>query len=313
MGRHFWALPTQDVQISGTGKGDLRKRQFTMNIWTNAGEGEDADGYVELICKGKVLGGKYFKQIERAAWAKDVPMYFQKNAWMDRSVMEVSAKNFCDHVKKRWGDQKMLVFCDNLDAHVCDATKKIFADGNVFLFCLPPSVTEAVQAIDAGYGRSMRCAVGRALNEWLMKDENMEKWESEKGLTAPDRRVLISNLVSKANQEVLKNDTARIGCFQRTGMLLTLDGSDDDKIRPQGLSKKFLPVTVPDFVDVSVDPATPSEIVREEDQEEGLTEEDEALHEEDANVTEKDVVVDDVVDGENPEDEWGEDQRDSIW
>ena len=123
-----------------------------------------------------------------------------------------------------------MLFCDNLDAHVCDDTKKIFADGNVFLFCLPPSVTEAVQAIDAGYGRSMRCAIGQLLNAWLMEEKNMEMWETEKGMTAAQRRILISNLVSAANKEILKNDKLRIGCFQRTGMLLTLDGSDDDKI-----------------------------------------------------------------------------------
>jgi hypothetical protein len=42
--------------------------------------------------------------------------------------------------------------------------------------------------------------------------------------------VLMSRLVALANDEALQNDKMRIGCFQRTGMLLTLDGSDDDKI-----------------------------------------------------------------------------------
>ena len=72
-----------DVQISGTGKGDLRKRQFTMNICVNAGAGEDADGCIELICKGRVLLGTRFSRLEREAWTKDVPMWFQKNAWVD--------------------------------------------------------------------------------------------------------------------------------------------------------------------------------------------------------------------------------------
>jgi hypothetical protein len=35
---------------------------------------------------------------------------------------------------------------------------------------------------------------------------------------------------------VFENDKMRMGCFERTGMLMTLDGSDDDKIRPQGLT-----------------------------------------------------------------------------
>ena len=64
--------------------------------------------------------------------------------------------------------------------------------------------------------------------------QHVTLWESDKGLTAPERRILVSRLVSEANKEALANDDARVGCFERTGMLLTLDGSDDDKIGPQG-------------------------------------------------------------------------------
>ena len=81
-------------------------------------------------------------------------------------------------------------------------------------------MTEAIQAIDAGYGRSIRCAVGRGLDAWLLQEDNMTLWESEKGLTAAECQVLISRLVCEANKEVLANDNARIGCFERTGMLL---------------------------------------------------------------------------------------------
>ena len=119
-----------------------------MNIFVNAGTGSNADGCVELVCKGKVLLGKRFSKLEWEAWSKDVPMLFQKNAWVDREVMAHSAQTFCDHVQKKWNGQKVLLFCDNLDAHVCSRTKETFAAGNVFLFGLPPTVTEAIQAID---------------------------------------------------------------------------------------------------------------------------------------------------------------------
>lgn len=134
---------------------------LTYNIcllfYVTLGEGENRDGYVELICRGKILLGSRFSKLERAAWA--VNMYFQKNAWMDQQVMNKSAARFCEHVQKRWGGKKVLLYCDNLDAHVNQDTKATFAQGNVFMYCLPPSVTEALQAIDAGYGRSMRCAI----------------------------------------------------------------------------------------------------------------------------------------------------------
>jgi DDE superfamily endonuclease len=200
-----------------------------MRIYVNAGEGAKRDGYVELSCKGKVLFGTRFSKLERAAW--EVNMYFQKNAWMDTEVMGHSAQRFCDHVEERWGGKKVLLFCDNLSAHVAQETRQIYARGNVFLYFLPPSVTESLQAIDAGYGRSMRCAIGRLLDKWLLDEDNLALWEDEAGMVPGDRRVLMSRLVALANDEVLKNDRMRIGCFQRTGMLMTLDGSDESVLR----------------------------------------------------------------------------------
>ena len=227
----YTAHTDSDVHIHGGGKGEgLRKRQFTMHIYMNAGEGEKRDGYVELICRGKVIDGSRFSLAEREAWDPDVKLYFQKNAWMDRPVMERSAERFNNHITSRWGsDAKALLICDNLDAHIADKTKAAFAnDNHVFLFCLPPQVTEAIQPIDAGYGRSMRCSIGRLLDDWLMLEDNLRDWEE--GMTAAQRRVLITRLVSAANKEVLENDVMRVGCFKRTGCLLTLDGSDDDLI-----------------------------------------------------------------------------------
>ena len=40
----------------------------------------------------------------------------------------------------------------------------------------------------------------------------------------------MSKLVAKTHEEVLRNYKMQIGCFERTGILMTLDGSDDDKI-----------------------------------------------------------------------------------
>jgi hypothetical protein len=58
-----------------------------------------------------------------------------------------------------------------------------------------------------------------------MDDENLASWEDEKGMPTGARRVLISQLVAQANEDVLKDDKMRIGCFKRTGCLMTLDGS----------------------------------------------------------------------------------------
>ena len=267
-----------DVHIAGHGKGDLRKRQFTMHIYVNAGVGDQRDGYIELICKGKVLLGGRFSPAERTAWDERVNMYFQKNAWMDREVMAVSAKNFNDHIKDRWGENaKALLTADNLDAHVYHRTREILAeDGRVFALFFPPSCTEAIQPIDAGHGRSIRCTIGRLLDDWLMEADNLEIWE--RGMTAGERRVLISKFVAIANEDAMGKDDSRVSCFRRCGVLLTLDGTMDDLIKPQGCTK--LPIKIPDHIDFTTEENfnNPHEVIQPETVELGTTDEDMAIH-----------------------------------
>jgi hypothetical protein len=234
----FTVNDDDDVQIKGTGKGDLRKRQFTMHLFCNAGRGEDCGGYTVLIGRGQVLKGTRFSEAERASWSKNVPFLFQKNAWVDTKVMEDIARGFVDYVKEKHKGKRVLVFCDNLSSHLADSVKKIFREGNVVLCFLPADLTEAVQPIDAGYGRSVRCCIGNLLDSWLMEDENMDRWES--GMKPAERRILISTFVDLATTMTLKKDDMRIGCFTRTGCLMTADGSDDDQIRPQALTKKVI-------------------------------------------------------------------------
>ena len=79
----------------------LRKRQFTMHLFVNAGEGEKRDGCTCLICKGAIIGWR--KTIEKTAWNKKVKVLFQKNAWVDTGVMILIAKYFVAHVRSIHG------------------------------------------------------------------------------------------------------------------------------------------------------------------------------------------------------------------
>ena len=96
------------------------------------------------------------------------------------------------------------MFCDNLGAHVHDDVKTIFGDNKVFLCYFPPGMTNFIQPIDAGLGRSVRISVGNFLDEWLMIEENMERWESK--WTAAERRIMISKWVGNAMQFMMQAD-----------------------------------------------------------------------------------------------------------
>ena len=67
-----------------------------------------------------------------------------------------------------------------------------------------------------------------------MKDDDLcEKW-TRTGLAASEKRVLVTELVGGAAEIVYARlDIKKIA--QGTGALMTIDGSDDDKIKPQGL------------------------------------------------------------------------------
>ena len=83
----------------------------------------------------------------------------------------------------------------------------------------------------------IHCAIGRALDAWLLVNDNLRKWESK--MTASERRILITWWVAKGMDFIMHEDQEgmRVGCFERTGCLITFLVSDeyDKKIRPQGI------------------------------------------------------------------------------
>lgn len=56
-------------------------------------------------------------------------------------------------------DVWVLLFCDNLNAHFDKEVKRIFGNANVLLFYFPPNMTNFIQAIDVGLGRSVRITI----------------------------------------------------------------------------------------------------------------------------------------------------------
>ena len=55
---------------------------------------------------------------------------------------------------------------------------------------------EIIQPVDAGYGRLMRCTIGRELEKWLINSSNLLRWEVN--MIAMERRVLVTHLVARA-------------------------------------------------------------------------------------------------------------------
>ena len=115
-----------------------------------------------------------------------------------------------------------------------------------------------MQPIDAGYGYVFKKLIARCQNEWLENENNIDLWLGidDRKLTAADRRILITQWAGEA-ADILKGsdyDHFRWRCFEKTGMLLTADGSSDDKVAPEGLKNfqvmESLPMKENDLIEI---------------------------------------------------------------
>ena len=125
-----------------------------------------------------------------------------------------------------------------------------------------------IQPIDAGYGQVLKQKICQVIDDWLLEDENLSLWlgHGDEKLTASRRRILITHFVGEAHER-LQNphyDGFLWNCFERTGCLITADGSGDSKIKPEGLNDyEVIPpqesLGPEDAPDLEIQPAEPPE------------------------------------------------------
>ena len=99
----------------------------------------------------------------------------------------------------------------------------------------PTQSTEYVQPVDAGCGRQVKVEVGKEFEEWPEDDDNLRLWEHGK-LKEYEKRILITKFVGAAWEKICSRpDFSTDIYFQKTGCLLTLDGSEDHLINIEGM------------------------------------------------------------------------------
>jgi hypothetical protein len=114
-----------------------------------------------------------------------------------------------------------------------------------------------VQPIDQGLGREVKREIDEVCLEWLEDDVNLALWEE--GFGVSDLRVLITQWAGEAWRRVLAGDYVW-KYFQRTGCLVTLDGSGDAGIKFQGIEDfKFERPDVPDVPPEWPEPDLPTD------------------------------------------------------
>lgn len=220
---------TKQVWVSQPSTG-LDKRQATLQLCVRAGGEQNVKPAIVFRGKGNV------SPAEKALYDKRVDVYFQKSAWMDSDLnMQWLSRTLLPSISDKTSEK--IFFADNVsfqqEKQFHEACRKKV---NASVYLLPENHTDKVQPI--GIGKLFKTKVGEAMERWLEEDENLDLWHDK--ISAKDRRILMTKWAGEAWTELSSNMDLFTKLFHKTGCLLTADGSDDDKIQPQGLEPYFI-------------------------------------------------------------------------
>ena len=225
-GTTYDTLGAKQVWVSQPSSG-LDKRQATLQLCIRA----DGEQNVKpaLIFRGK----GHVATAEKGKYDKRVDVYFQQIAWMDKEInMHWVQGTLIPGIGK--GSDEKVLFADNVGFQQSkEFHEKCRDELNTVVYMLPENHTDKLQPIDAGCGRMMKLKIGAAMETWLEEKDNLDKWQDK--LSARERRILMTQWTGEAWSELCSNQTFFKRLFEKTGCLITSDGSDDFKISPQGL------------------------------------------------------------------------------
>ena len=194
-----------------------------------------------VIFRGK---GKRISEDEKKAWHPSTHVFFQPNAWMDINVANEWMEKTLEKFVKDEGMERFVLLLDNLSTHTEENFKKSVCDlGGLVWFGLPDA-TDLWQPVDAGYAQVLKSLISKEQQLWLDEEENADRWfGNDKPFSAKERRILISHWAGEAWDKLSseKYDSFREGIWQTTGCMMTVDGTNDEKIKPEGLAQYTVP------------------------------------------------------------------------
>ena len=159
-------------------------------------------------------------------------VYWQQNALMDGAVAQSWVKNaFAPAVNK---SHENALFLDNLSCQMTEEFHSVCRElASTVVYPLPPDETDKCQPVDQGVGNVIKELMGKELDKYLEKEDNLNKWQSS--LSAGKRGILITQLLAETWQTRSTNYPENSKTlFQKTGLLMTANGSDDKLIKPEG-------------------------------------------------------------------------------
>nr|XP_047139036.1 uncharacterized protein LOC124814961 [Hydra vulgaris] len=174
-------------------------------------------------------------------------VYWQPNAWADTAFSVKWVKNTLSIAVANLDEY--VLFCNNLTAQVSNEFLNEVRQHKGIVWFGVPNGTHFWQHVDAGPGKAFKSHIKAEQKICLENDENIELClgNDDRKLSAKDRRILITRWVGEAYRKTSKDELflrMLYRSFAKTGCLITADGSEDDKINPEGMPAYVVPPPV---------------------------------------------------------------------
>ena len=167
--------------------------------------------------------------ILQVLYDRRVCVTFQENAWCDEAVMS-------SWIRQQWKpvccDDMMLI----LDVHKAQKTeqiqKSLRENCKTEPVFVPAGTTSLVQPVDVVYNAPFKAAIDKMATAHLQ--EHLDDYVKGK-VSASERRILFTKWVGRAWEELSAKKDMIIRSFQKCGISVPIDGSEDGKINIIGL------------------------------------------------------------------------------
>ena len=226
------------VHVAGAHGQHKESRFGTLQLMVNLSGVAELQPQLVIVFRGQ---GLKVKQQELDAYDKRVKVYFQRKAWMDdalclRWLNEVFAP-YEQRLRELLGsdcDDYLMLMVDGLSGQTAPAFVKTARTYNTLVHVGPAGTTDLTQVIDRGIGRLLKERFRRRLDDWLLDEKNFDvftKAPKDGGLTASQKRVLVTRFAADAWDEVKASSETIVKCAQQCGALIGLGGAGIEAFR----------------------------------------------------------------------------------
>ena len=216
----------------------LRKRVATGHL-TFGARPADKQPRGAIVFRGT---GKRITKAERDAYHPKIAVLFQPKAWVDGDILEQITDILAEDEKRSYpeSNDELLWLGDNLQCQTTGRYKKQMKEKlNGIVKNYPPNCSDkGVAPVDNGLGDLWKSRIGVNQDAWLDDDDNIAKWESN-DMTASERRVLLTHWAGEALEWCYQQESLMARYMEKAGALMTANGSDDEKMKLEGLPDNY--------------------------------------------------------------------------